>query len=271
MVSARQGSPGERYIHGHHESVLRSHQWRTVANSATYFAHAVGPGDLILDLGCGPGTLTVDLATVTGARVIGVDNAPAAIAAATTFATERSVAFSLADGYALPFHDHTFAGAHAHQVLQHSAQPVALLCELARVTRPGGVIGVRDATYSAFTWWPDVPAIDLWLELYLKLARFNDGEPDAGMFLATWVTEAGYRDLTVTTTSWDFRDEESCAWWGNLWADRITQSAFGAQLLELGWASRGELEELASAFQTWARTPGASFSVPSTEVLAFVS
>ncbi|MFL6288356.1 MAG: methylase, partial [Actinomycetes bacterium] len=24
----------ERYTHGHHESVLRSHTWRTIANSA---------------------------------------------------------------------------------------------------------------------------------------------------------------------------------------------------------------------------------------------
>ncbi|HEY9306337.1 MAG TPA: methyltransferase type 11, partial [Microbacterium sp.] len=29
-------APRERYIHGHHESVLRSHSWRTVLNSAAY-------------------------------------------------------------------------------------------------------------------------------------------------------------------------------------------------------------------------------------------
>ncbi|HEY5014719.1 MAG TPA: SAM-dependent methyltransferase, partial [Acidimicrobiia bacterium] len=28
--------PANRYTHGHHESVLRSHRWRTAENSAAY-------------------------------------------------------------------------------------------------------------------------------------------------------------------------------------------------------------------------------------------
>src|ERR687893_252687 len=30
------GDPGETYTHGHHDSVLRSHRWRTAENSAAY-------------------------------------------------------------------------------------------------------------------------------------------------------------------------------------------------------------------------------------------
>ena len=50
------------YTHGHHESVLRSHKWRTVDNSAAYLAPHLRPGLDVLDVGCGPGTITVDLA-----------------------------------------------------------------------------------------------------------------------------------------------------------------------------------------------------------------
>ena len=54
---------GDVYTHGHHESVLRSHTWRTAENSAAYLLGSLGPGQDLLDMGCGPGTITVDLAT----------------------------------------------------------------------------------------------------------------------------------------------------------------------------------------------------------------
>src|SRR5580704_9535601 len=50
------------YTHGHHESVLRSHTWRTAENSAGYLLPHLRPGLSLLDIGCGPGTITVDLA-----------------------------------------------------------------------------------------------------------------------------------------------------------------------------------------------------------------
>jgi hypothetical protein len=42
------------YTHGHHESVLRSHKWRTVDNSAAYLAPHLTTGISVLDLGRGP-------------------------------------------------------------------------------------------------------------------------------------------------------------------------------------------------------------------------
>ena len=52
------------YLHGHHESVLRSHRWRTADNSAAYLLPRLEPGQYLLDVGCGPGTITCDLATL---------------------------------------------------------------------------------------------------------------------------------------------------------------------------------------------------------------
>ena len=62
------------YTHGHAESVLRSHRWRTAENSAAYLLPLLRPGLDLLDVGCGPGTLTADLATrVAPGRVLGLD------------------------------------------------------------------------------------------------------------------------------------------------------------------------------------------------------
>jgi cyclopropane fatty-acyl-phospholipid synthase-like methyltransferase len=64
----------ETYTHGHHESVLRSHRWRSAANSCAYVLDRLGPGTDLLDVGCGPGTITAGLARhVAPGRVVGLD------------------------------------------------------------------------------------------------------------------------------------------------------------------------------------------------------
>jgi len=118
--------------------VLRSHRWRTVENSAAYLIPHLAPGTSILDIGCGPGTITLDLAErVAPAPVLGIDVAPAAIEAARAERERRgtsTVEFRTADLYALDLADDTFDIVHAHQVLQHLADPVAALREMRRAT-----------------------------------------------------------------------------------------------------------------------------------------
>ena len=62
------------YTHGHHESVLRSHTWRTAENSSAYLLPHLRAGQSLLDVGCGPGTITADLALlVAPGEVVGLD------------------------------------------------------------------------------------------------------------------------------------------------------------------------------------------------------
>src|SRR5947208_1812917 len=118
---------GAVYTHGHHDSVLRSHRWRTAANSAAYLLEHLSPGTGLLDVGCGPGTITFDLAArVAPGPVLGVDADAGVVEQAAGAAREAgsTAAFRVADVYGLDLEDASFDVVHAHQVLQHLADPV---------------------------------------------------------------------------------------------------------------------------------------------------
>ncbi|MFD3514677.1 methyltransferase domain-containing protein [Streptomyces sp. NPDC058657] len=260
------------YTHGHHESVLRSHTWRTAENSAAYLLPHLRPGARVLDVGCGPGTITADLARLVGpdGRVTGVDAAPGILERARATAAERGLRnteFASADVHDLPFPDDAFDVVHAHQVLQHVGDPVGALREMRRVCRPGGLVAARDADYAAMTWYPGFPVLDDWLDLYHRVARAGGGEPDAGRRLRAWARRAGFTDVRSSAASWCYASEEERGWWSGLWADRTTDSAYAALAVAGGHATEGQLEEIADAWRQWGAHEDAWFMVPHGEIL----
>ena len=151
------------YIHGHHPSVLQSHTWRTAENSAAYLLPELTPAMAILDVGCGPGTITAGLADrVPDGHVTAIDAVPDIVAKAAADVPRDNLTFTTGDVYALDYPDASFDVVHAHQVLQHLADPVAALREMRRVTKPGGLIAARDGDYGAMVWYPDLPVLSQW-------------------------------------------------------------------------------------------------------------
>lgn len=263
--------PRTVYTHGHHESVLRGHRRRTAQDSAGYLLPRLRPGLSVLDIGCGPGTITADLAAlVEPGEVTAVEVTDDALNLARAEAQRREVSnisFVTADVHALDFPDDAFDVVHAHQVLQHVADPVQALREMRRVCVPGGVVAVRDADYAGFIWHPRVDALDRWLALYTEAARANGGEPDAGRRLLSWARQAGFADITPTASMWCYATEETRDWWGGMWADRILHSDLAHQLVRSGMATTAELEEISSGWRRWSLAPDGWFAIPNGEIL----
>jgi ubiquinone/menaquinone biosynthesis C-methylase UbiE len=256
------------YTHGHHETVLRSHTWRTAENSAGHLLPHLRAGLDLLDIGCGPGTITVDLAArVAPGRVVGIDAAADVIATAQALADDR-VSFAVGDVYALDVPDGSFDVVHAHQVLQHLSDPVAAVTEAQRVLRPGGIFAVRESDYASFFWAPANARLDRWLTLYHQLTERNRADADAGRHLPGWVRAGGFSDVTVTSSNWTFADAAGRAWWGGMWADRVRASAFATQAIEHGLADEAELAELEAGWRAWIDERDGIFVVPSVEVIA---
>ncbi|MEO5709296.1 MAG: methyltransferase domain-containing protein [Nocardioidaceae bacterium] len=261
------------YTHGHHESVLRSHRWRTAENSAGYLLPLLRPGMRLLDVGCGPGTITMDLAELVGpeGRVTALERTEDALDLARAEAGRRKVTnvdFVVGDVAGLYLPDGSYDVVHAHQVLQHVDDPVAGLREMARVCRPGGTVAARESDYSAFTWFPEVPELDRWLEVYLAVARSNDAEPDAGRRLLSWAQAAGLSDVRAGASTWCYATPMDRAWWGGLWAERVVDSDLARQAVERGLATAAELAVVADGWRTWAAQDDGWFSVLHGEILA---
>ena len=147
------------YTHGHHESVLRSHTWRTAENSAAYLLPHLRPGQSLLDVGCGPGTITADLALlVAPGQVVGLDAAAEVVAQAQEHAPA---------GWAWPTCASRWAtSSRSTTPTPRSTSSTCTRCSstwptrwrrwssCAGCSRPDGVLAARDSDYGAFTWAP---------------------------------------------------------------------------------------------------------------------
>lgn len=258
------------YTHGHHESVLRSHARRQVADSAAYLAPHLSAGLSLLDVGCGPGTLTIDLARhVAPGRVVGLDSSEEVLHGARERAREAGVGveFVAGDVYHLDVPDDSFDVVHAHQLLQHLSDPVAALREMRRVARPGGIVAVRDADYGGFTWYPASAGLEDWLELYREVTAANGAECDAGRRLVSWFRQAGFEDVTPSASAWCFTGEEDRTWWAGVWAERVLHSDFARQAREYGLADDVRLELLHDAWVEWGEAEDGWFGVLHGEVI----
>jgi ubiquinone/menaquinone biosynthesis C-methylase UbiE len=102
------------------------------------------PGGRVLDLGCGVGHDLVRLREA-GLTPVGLDASHLAL----TRARATGAALVRGDGARLPFLDDSFDACRIERVLQHVTSPSAVLEEVVRVVRPGGLVAVLEPDHSS--------------------------------------------------------------------------------------------------------------------------
>ena len=102
-----------------------------------------------LDIGTGPGLIPIKLASrIPRLRLTGVDLSAAMLQKARRAAEEAGVSdrlyFRLGDAKSLPFSERSFDLVLCNSLLHHCPDPLVLLNEISRVSKPGGALLLRD-------------------------------------------------------------------------------------------------------------------------------
>jgi len=168
-------------------------------------------GQRAVDVGCGPGALTAELVARVGAdAVAAVDPSEPFVAAAQ--ARNPGVDVRLASAEQLPFPDDTFDVALAQLVVHFMSDPVAGLAEMARVTRPDGVVaacvwdhGGGNGPLSPF--WDAARELDPGVHDESQLAGAREGH------LTELFEAAGLRQVSETSLAADLAHATFEEWW----------------------------------------------------------
>jgi ubiquinone/menaquinone biosynthesis C-methylase UbiE len=262
----------EKYTHGHHASVVAAHAVRRASEAAAFVLPQLNSPMRLLDFGCGPGTITNDLAEhlLPEGSVVGIDSSEVVIAQANASAVEKGISnvkFEANSIYDTGYDDESFDAAYAHQVLQHLSEPVRALIEAKRVLKPGGICAVREVDWGTSAIWPKDERLTAFLDVYYRVAEKNGGDAHAGRRLKGWFVEAGFTELTTTTSTWTFSDENGLKWWGEQWADRILTSDLAKRAVEYGIATEAQLDEISKGWLDWMNSDGAFFAFTQVEVI----
>jgi ubiquinone/menaquinone biosynthesis C-methylase UbiE len=109
---------------------------------------ALAPGQRVLDVDSGTGDFARQVAAAVGptGSVTGIDLSAATVTTATdrNAGASQPLTFQVGNAYHLDFPDRNFDRTCAMLVLRHVDDPVRVLQEMVRVTRPGGRIVVRE-------------------------------------------------------------------------------------------------------------------------------
>lgn len=171
----------------------------------------VAAGQRVLDVGSGPGALTAELVGRLGASaVVAVDPSAAFVEAL----RERlpDVESARASAEELPFAEGVFDAALAQLVVHFMTDPVAGLREMARVTRPGGVVAACVWDHAGersplAVFWRAARELDPGARDESGLAGAREGH------LADLLREAGLEDVVAAELEAPFAHASFEAWW----------------------------------------------------------
>ncbi|GAA1481086.1 class I SAM-dependent methyltransferase [Gordonia sinesedis] len=125
-------------------------------------AYLARPGErLVLDVACGPGNYTRRIADgLTGSgRCVGIDFSPSMLATAARTNAGGRAAYVRADAHTIPFPDNTFDTVVCLAALYLIPEPLPVIDEMARVTRPGGEVVVFTSADNRLSELPGVHSV----------------------------------------------------------------------------------------------------------------
>jgi ubiquinone/menaquinone biosynthesis C-methylase UbiE len=213
------------------------------------------PGQHAIDLGCGPrGILDLLSERVSpGGRVVGLDADPNHVAMAAEFVAQRGLPDAdivLGDAMHTGLPAASFDLVHARTLLINVPDPAAVVAEMVRLARPGGVVASFEPDTETGFVYPPHPAYDRLREIFPLVFARNGADPRIGRRVGELYRQAGLTDVTVEARA-DCRPPGHSR--RTIRADLMR--AMRPRVLEMGLATEQELDELDAAVREHVTNP----------------
>ncbi len=199
----------------------------------------VQPGERVLEVGCGTGVVIRDLAALVGRRgeVVGIDASRRLLERARALCRERGrggrITLRVADGARLPFAAGRFDAALAVTVILHVAEPLRVVREMARVTRPGGRVAVQDQDFGVVA--VTHPDRALTERIMRGVAERVYAEPHSGRRLPGLLRTAGLVNVRLLT---DVYQDTTLEPWTKTFLERRAERAVRFDIVDAATAER---------------------------------
>ena len=261
MTDERPDTPAPTYTMGYSDEFRQLLDRRSAETHAAYLLPRLEPGMRVLDFGCGPGTITVGLAKlVEPGEVHGLDMEESQIEIARAAAADGghdNAAFHVGNVLDLPFEDSSFDVAHCHAVLMHVPDVRAVLAEVRRVLKPGGIVAGREMIVSSSFVEPDLGGLNEAWGTFSKLISANGGHPEMGRQLKGTLIDAGFTDIGTTASFESFGTSIDVAFLHGFVIDWFLSPTVIEAATKYGLTTREEFDAFRRLLDEWKERPDA--------------
>ena len=260
------------YTMGYSEEFQQLLARRSARTHAFYLLPHLKPGQKLLDFGCGPGTITMGLAkAVEPGEIHGIDAEASQIELAQVAAQEgghANATFHVGDVTNMPFEDNTFDVAHCHAVLMHVPDTTAVLSEVKRVLKPGGMIASRESIIDSCFFEPAPNDLANGWDTFARLLAGNGGHPQMGRELKNLLVEAGFADVRTSASFDFFGSKDDILFFHGFVRDWFFMPQVIEAATKYGLATQEQFDQWREALETWRDHPGSVGAIAFGEAMA---
>ena len=238
---------------------------RNAETNAAHLLPHLTSGLRVLDLGCGPGTISIGLAkTVEPGELHGIDIEESQIEMARAAASaggHSNAVFQTGDVTDLPYGDDSFDVAHCHALLMHVPDTRAVLAEVKRVLKPGGLISAREMIGASSFSEPALGGLgDTWAT-FQSLLEANGAHPQMGKELKGMFLEAGFSDIHASASFETYSTVEDVTFFYTFAGGWFFSPDTVEAATKHGLATREQFEDWRRMMDEWKDAPGAFAAV----------
>jgi len=205
--------------------------------------YALPPEPRVLDVACGTGEISARFVEhFDDAHLIGVDllESHLELARERCRAFKPRARFEVGDAYNLRFDDNSFDLALCRHLLQAVPRPGAVVAELVRVTRPGGVVHLVAEDYGMMHFHPTpLDADEFWRRGPIAFAELTGTDLRSGRKMFTELTRLGLEGVRVDYVTIDSLRVEP-ATFSAIW--KAWRDGYSAAIVERTSLTRSEVD-----------------------------